>query len=226
MSLALVAALIGLAVLDASTLSTLLIPLWLLAKPGAFKPQRLMSYLTVIASTYFIAGLALLTLAQQLTDRYLAVLQGPMADRLVMGLGGIVVIMGIIGLLRGRRESRPGPSLLTRFRDRAVSTNASTATLALSAVAVEAATMWPYLVGISLITANGPGLPVDALWLALYNGIMIAPAAILTWARVKYPAQTDLLLTQTRETMTGAGSHFTAWLALVLGSCLIVSKLI
>src|SRR5699024_1431546 len=107
----------------------------------------------------------------------------------------------IIGVFRGRREAKPGPSVVTRLRDRALATNTSTATLALSAIVVEAATMWPYLVGISLIAANGPGLPLDIFWLAFYNLIMILPASILTWARTKYPEQTDMLLSKTKETM-------------------------
>src|SRR5690625_5470359 len=84
--------------------------------------------------------------------------------------------------------------------------------------------MWPYLVAISLIAANGPGLPLDILWLAFYNVLMILPAAILTWARAKYPTQTDLLLSKTRETMAGAGSNFTAWLAIIIGVWIILAR--
>ena len=225
MSFAVIAALVGLAFLDASTLSTLLIPLWLLARPGPFQPRRLVTYLTITALTYLLLGLAVLMLATQLIDTYLETLQGPMADRVVIGLGVVVMIMGVIGIFRGRREAKPGPSVITRLRDKALETNASTATLALSAIVVEAATMWPYLVGISLIAANGPGLPFDILWLAFYNVIMVLPAAILTWARAKYPAQTDLLLSKTKETMTAAGSSFTAWLAIVIGAWIILARL-
>ena len=227
MSIAIIAALIGLAFLDASTLSTLLVPLWLLARPGPFEPRRLVTYLTVTAVTYLVLGAAVLILAHQLIDAYLVeTLQSPTADRVVIGLGALVVVMGIIGIFRGRREAKPGPSVITRLRDRALATNASTATLALSAIVIEAATMWPYLVGISLIAANGPGLPWDIFWLAFYNIIMILPAAVLTWARAKYPAQTDLLLSKTQETMTGAGSSFTAWLAIGIGAWIILSRLL
>src|SRR5690625_3767462 len=183
MSIATVAALVGLAFLDASTLSTLLIPLWLLSKPGPFQPRRLMTYLFVTAGTYLVLGIVVLSLASHLIDTYLDTLQGPMATRVFIGLGIVVIIMGVIGIIRGRREAKPGPSMITRLRDRALQSNASVATLALSAIVVEAATMWPYLVGISLIAANGPGLPLDIFWLAFYNVLMILPAIILTWAR-------------------------------------------
>ena len=226
MSIAIIAALIGLAFLDASTLSTLLVPLWLLARPGAFEPRRLVTYLTVTAVTYLLLGTAVLVLAHQLIDAYLETLQSPTADRVVIGLGILVVVMGIIGIFRGRRETKPGPSVITRLRDSALATNASTATLALSAIVIEAATMWPYLVGISLIAANGPGLPWDVFWLAFYNVIMILPASLLTWARAKYPEQTDLLLSKTQETMTGAGSTFTAWLAIGIGAWIIASRVL
>jgi hypothetical protein len=84
--------------------------------------------------------------------------------------------------------------------------------------------MWPYLVGISLIAANGPGLPLDIFWLAFYNVLMILPAIILTWARTKYPEQTDLLLSKTKETMAGSGSTFTSWLAILIGAGIIVAQ--
>ena len=225
MGFASIAALIGLAFLDASTLSTLLIPLWLLAKPGPFQARRLITYLVVTAGTYFVLGIIVLVLAAQFIDTYLETLQGPLADGLFLGLGALVVIMGIIGLFRARREAKPGPSIITRLRDRALATNTSTATLALSAIAVEAATMWPYVVGISIIATHGSGLPWDVLWIALYNMVMILPAIILTWARTKYPEHTDLLLTKTRETMSEAGSSFTSWLAILIGAGIIVAQL-
>lgn len=59
----------------------------------------------------------------------------------------------------------------------------------------------------------------------MYNVIMVLPAAILTWARAKYPAQTDLLLSKTKETMTAAGSSFTAWLAIGIGAWIIIARL-
>lgn len=226
MNLAIIAALIGLAFLDASTLSTLLIPLWLLARPGPFQPRRMATYITVTAVTYLLLGVAVLVLAQHIIDSYITTLRGPIAQQIAIGLGILVVIMGIIGLLRSRRETKPGPSMLTRLRDRALKSDASVATLALTAIVVEAATMWPYLLGISLIATNGPGLPLDLLWLALYNVIMVLPAAILTWARTRYPDQTELLLSKTRETMTSAGSNFTPWLAIIVGGGIIVAQLI
>src|SRR5699024_6025957 len=132
---------------------------------------------------------------------------------------------GIIGLFRTRRETKPGPTMVTRLRDRALKSHGSVATLALFAILVEAATMWPYLVGISLIAANGPDGAKGLIWLAFYNVIMILPGTILTWARARYPQHTELLLTKTRETMTTAGSNFTAWLAIVIGAWLIIARL-
>src|SRR5699024_12095398 len=114
---------------------------------------------------YLVLCNVVLSLSTKLNDTYLDTLQGPMATRVFIGLGIVVIIMGVIGIIRGRREAKPGPSMITRLRDRALQSNASVATLALSAILVEAATMWLYLVGISLIAANGPGLPMDIFWL-------------------------------------------------------------
>src|SRR5699024_4359761 len=122
-------------------------------------------------------------------------------------------------------EAKPGPSAVSRLRDRALATNTSTATLALSAILVESATMWPYLVGISLIAANGPGLPLDILWLAFYNVIMILPARLLTWARAAYPAPTYLVLSGTGGARGSAGPSVTAWRAVGTGGGIILAGL-
>src|SRR5690625_3107285 len=118
MSIATVAALVGLAFLDASTLSTLLIPLWLLSKPGPFQPRRLMTYLCVTAGTYLVLGIVVLSVASHLIDTYLDTLQGPMATRVFIGLGIVVITMGVVGIIRSRREAKPGPSMITRLRDK------------------------------------------------------------------------------------------------------------
>src|SRR5699024_12322601 len=108
MSVVIIAALIGLAFLDASTLSTLLIPLWLLARPGSFTPRRPVTYLVVTAGTYFLLGLAVLLADHKIIDAYLATLQGPLASRIALGLGVVVIIIGIICLLQSRRGDQPG----------------------------------------------------------------------------------------------------------------------
>src|SRR5690625_675519 len=114
MSLAIIAAIVGLAFLDASTLSTLLIPLWLLARPGNFEPRRLVTYLTVTAGTYLLLGFVVLMVAAHLIDTYLDTLQGPLADRLAIGLGIIVAGMGI-KIDRASRSDMRGELHLTRL---------------------------------------------------------------------------------------------------------------
>src|SRR5699024_12548091 len=104
MSLPIIAALAGLAFLDASTLSTLLVPLWLLARPGPFQPRGKITYFTVTAVTYLVLGAAVLLLANKLIGMYLATSEGPLADRFAMALGGVVLLMGSIGIFLTRCE--------------------------------------------------------------------------------------------------------------------------
>src|SRR5699024_6025955 len=108
MSLPIIAALAGLAFLDASALSTLLVPLWLLARPGPFQPRRMITYFTVTAVTYLELGAAVLLLANQLIGTYLATLQGPLADRFAMALGGVVILMGSLGYSAHGGKPNPG----------------------------------------------------------------------------------------------------------------------
>src|SRR5699024_8502903 len=48
--------------------------------------------------TYLVLGIVVLSVASHLIDTYLDTLQGPMATRVFIGLGIVVIIMGVIGI--------------------------------------------------------------------------------------------------------------------------------
>src|SRR5699024_714265 len=84
------------------------------------------------------------------------------------------------------RSARPAnhqfrPSWTIRQRNRASS---QVMGLALTAVAIEAASMLPYLAGFGIITTQGPGWPGSVLLLVGYCIVMIAPALVLLTLRL------------------------------------------
>ncbi|MGS2617245.1 hypothetical protein ACVCAH_22370 [Micromonospora sp. LZ34] len=59
MSIGLLLALAGLALVDSTSIGTLFIPVWLLLTPGPVNARRILTYLGTIAGFYFAVGLLL-----------------------------------------------------------------------------------------------------------------------------------------------------------------------
>jgi hypothetical protein len=89
--------------------------------------------------------------------------------------------------------------------------------LALSAGAIEVATMLPYLAGIGLITANGPGMPGNLLWLAGYCLVMITPALVLVALRVVAARLVEGPLRKLDSDLTRTAATTTAWVVGIVG---------
>ncbi|MGO1181543.1 MAG: GAP family protein [Micrococcaceae bacterium] len=196
------AVLIGLALLDSATYGTLLIPLWLLMRPGRLRVGRIVLYLGIVAGGYFLIGVLLQLGAAALLEAYREMLTSPTAT-LVQFWGGLtLVLLALIApMFRRRRkldradrlEPPQRPGLLGRIRQRAVGPDAergpvltTIVPLALLAVVLEVATLFPYLGAIGLMTQHGPGFPGTLVLLAGYCLIMVAPAAALTGARARW----------------------------------------
>lgn len=59
MSIVLLLSLVGLALIDSTSIGTLFIPIWLLLSPVGVRAGRLAGYLATIAGFYFVVGLVL-----------------------------------------------------------------------------------------------------------------------------------------------------------------------
>ncbi|WP_170163170.1 GAP family protein [Bogoriella caseilytica] len=191
-----------LALIDSTSFGTLLIPLWLLLSPGRLRAGRVLIYLAVVAGAYLLIGLALLTALLTVGDVALNQVQS-WREQPVFLLAQGALAAGLIlfslrldpmteaGKARKReREAARGSSgRVSRLRERAVGEGArgglaALLALALSAVALEIATLIPYLAGIGLVAGADPGAPASAGLLLLYCAVMIAPALLLLLGRV------------------------------------------
>ena len=187
MSLALVAGLVGLALLDSTSIGTLFIPLWLLLAPGPVRLGRLLVYLATIAGFYFLVGIALMAGADAVFGWFEAAWAegGPLDTPLVNGL---LLVFGAAMLLFSFRKTKPkdGPSRVARWRDRAmaVESPAGLMGLALLSATIEVATMLPYLGAIALVTATGSGWGLRIALLAFYCLVMVLPALVMIGLRV------------------------------------------
>ncbi len=212
-----------LALLDAISISTLVIPIWFLLTPAVLRVPFVHAYLGLVAAGYLGIGLLLL----EGVDAARAGLRGVLdstTGQAVLVVAGLTLVAS--GLWHGlRRPTRPSREGLGRWRERAVGESASiqaVALVAVAAVSLEVATMFPYLLAIDTLDRSGLSWPRQASVLALYCLVMIGPALVMTvlrtwWRRTAAPvlrAVDDWLRRNERED--------TAWL-LALAGVLVLS---
>lgn len=183
MTAALLATLAVLALVDSTSIGTLVIPIWFLLAPRRPSLGRMVRYLTVIGLFYLLIGLLLLVAVEAGLTR---IGDGWRTDPVLW----LQLVLGVALFAWSFRFSskrpRGGGARLTRFRERAVTGEASgrgVTTIALGAGVLELPTMIPYLAAIGLLSRNDVA-PVGAgLALVGHCLLMVLPALLLTLLR-------------------------------------------
>lgn len=207
MSLAIVAALAGLALVDSTSIGTLLLPIAMLAH-SRLRPGQVLLYLGVVGGFYWLLGLALLAGADAVLTRWDRIGESHAAAWVLMVIGVAMVVVSFWpdtpwGKRRGQRARSVGAQ--QRWRDRLVGEHSRPATVVavgLGAGVVEAATMLPYLAAIGIITASGLSWAGGAAVLSGYVLVMIAPALMLLGLRVLLHDRLTPLLEQLDRLVT------------------------
>lgn len=219
-----------LALVDSTSFGTLLIPLWLMLAPGRVRPARVLVFLGVVATFYWVLGIALLLGADALTSVFgdLLASDGARWAQLVLGAG-----MLASSFLIGRKPEQGGgggatgsgasarPGRLARWRTRAMGSQGSGVGalmgLALVAALVEVGTMVPYLAGIGLLSAADAGTGTSVLVLACYVGVMVLPALVLLAVRLLARRLVESPLRRLEGWMTRTAGETTAWIVGIVG---------
>jgi hypothetical protein len=181
----LLAALAGLALVDSTSVGTLLIPLWMLLAPR-LRVRPFFLYLATVAAFYFVVGIVLTAGA--------GTLRGLIGRSDTLSWVQLVVGVALFALsfwfepkaVRRRRARRGGPDPADRWRARLSTAEASPGAmvgLGLAAAGIEVMSMLPYLAAVGLITASGAGAAVWIPVLAGYVLVMILPALLLLGIR-------------------------------------------
>jgi hypothetical protein len=174
-----------LALIDSTSIGTLVVPIWLLLSADRPPMQRLLGYLVTIASFYLLVGVVLVFVV----DAGLQSL-GDLANRPAVLWLQLIVGVGLFALCwrydSARRRKRGEPDRATRWRDRVLHDPASTprlVRLALAAGVLELLTMLPYLAAVGLL-ASAELLPVWYVPLLVgYCTVMVLPALVLVGLR-------------------------------------------
>lgn len=216
-------ALLVLALTDSLSFGTLFVPVWLLMSPGRLRLARILLYLATIAAAYFLIGVALIAGARMLAESASAFLASEPAQLLQLALGVVLLIVSFAldtKAARARAAQRSASGRMSHWRDRAMSgTRASPAliTLALTAVAVEGASMLPYLAATGIITTKTSNWTTALLILGGYCLVMVGPALVLTMGRITARGLADQPLRKLDRWLTRNARSTTLWIVGIAG---------
>jgi hypothetical protein len=186
----LLAALAGLALVDSTSVGTLLIPLWMLLEPR-LRVRQFFVYLGTVAGFYFAVGIVLTAGAGTLRE---LVGRSPVVSWVQLVVGVALFALSFYFDPKRVRRRRGGADPSMRWRARLSTAEASPAAMAglgVAAAGIEVMSMLPYLAAIGLLTAAGVGAPVWVPVLAGYVLVMVLPAVLLLCLRLALGARVE-----------------------------------
>ncbi|MDP9796673.1 hypothetical protein J2S43_005185 [Catenuloplanes nepalensis] len=194
MDLLTLAGLAGLALIDSTSIGTLVIPIWMLLAPKV-RASRFLIYLATVAIFYALVGVVLVLGAEAASTALAGLSDATWVNWAQLAIG--VALFAYSFRFDGKRKRGPGRA--DRWKARLTGENATVPAmigLGLGAAALEVATMLPYLAAVGLITTAG--LPV-AGWLTVlgaYVVVMVLPALLLGAVRALARHHVEPLLTR------------------------------
>ncbi|UYG17102.1 GAP family protein [Brachybacterium huguangmaarense] len=221
--------LVLLALLDSTSVGTLVVPVILLVtgREGARRVAgRTLVYLATIGLFYLALGIGLLAGQLPLIDRAGPLLAAP----------GTAVVIALVGVALVVWSHRTDPATIRkrggdpeasarRWTDRVRSTAGrpgALVALALLAGLVEAVSMVPYLAAMGIIAGMGIGLGHGALVLVGYCLVMIAPAAVLCALRALLGSRADSALERAHDWAVKHAASAFSWAVGIIGVLLLV----
>jgi cytochrome c biogenesis protein CcdA len=225
--------LVVLALVDSTSVGTLVVPLLLLVVSGGAgvtagrTAAATFYYLAVIGAFYWAVGVALTAGALPLLERFGDTLTSPGAMTVLAVLGVLLVVWSFRIDPKAVRKRGGDPEAGARRwseRVRVASTSYRALTgLALVAGLAEVATMIPYLAAIGIIVDSGAGLARSAVILVAYCVVMIVPAAVLAVARMAGGNRLDRVLARVHDwSVRGAAGAF-SWAVGIVGVVIVLN---
>lgn len=215
-----------LALVDSTSIGTLLVPIWLLLAPGGVTVRRMGLYLGTVAGFYLVVGTAVALGLDVVAAPLGEALRTPTGLVVQAGLGVALFALSFVvdpgEKVRARRAAagRDPAQRVLRWRDRAVGGTTGArplVLLALGAAALEVATMLPYLAAISMVSTSDLVPAARLAVLAAYCVVMVLPALLLTGLRVAAARRVEPLLERVGAWMTRTASSTTGWVLGIAG---------
>ncbi|WP_051108810.1 GAP family protein [Paenibacillus daejeonensis] len=226
-----------LALIDSTSLGTLLIPLWFLMTSQRVRVDRFFIYLFTVVGLYFVAGLVIMFGADVLLTRYAAWLDSTafLIGQLVLGIG-FMVISQLMDSKKARARAKEraarGEGRMLRMRQRlmgdSVTSQGSLSMvigLALTAVILEIGTMLPYLAAMGIIASEEIAWPLSGVLLLGYCLVMILPALVLLAGRLLAYRALEKPLARIDNWFMKHAQSTTAWIIGIVGFLLTVNAI-
>ncbi|MCP1133878.1 GAP family protein [Paenibacillus polysaccharolyticus] len=227
--------LVLLALIDSTSLGTLLIPVWLLMTPGRVRVDRFLIYIFTVSGCYFAIGLIIMFGTDSFLKQYAPLME---SQPFLLGQLVIGILLMIVSQLMDTKKSRAraaeragsGEGTILKWRARVTGETVSSRSsisiligLALTAVVLELGTMLPYLAAIGVLVSEGPAWPMSGILLLGYCFVMILPSLILLAGRLlAYPVLKQPLAKMDRWLVNNA-QNATAWIVGIVGFLLTVN---
>jgi hypothetical protein len=224
--------LVLLALVDSTSMGTLVIPVILLVagEGGALRVAgRTLLYLLVIGGFYLLLGVALLAGLLPLLASFGHLLASPQVMLVLAVLGVLLVVYSfrIDPKAIAERGGDPEASARkwTQRARRASGRPALLITLALAAGLIEAASMIPYLAAMGILAEMGVGLVRGVLILVGYCAVMILPGVVLCGVRAALGGRADAFLDRAhRWAVKNATSAF-SWAVGIIGAIIALNTI-
>lgn len=241
-----------LALIDSTSIGTLVIPIWMVIRArNAAALRSAVFFLGVLATFYLLIGLLVLSGVGWL-DTMLngGLLESPIL-RWVLLIGGAGMLTASftinkkpvsqvtqpvpatysVGISAATAEQHPTPAVTTQGRwghrlDKALGTRRGVALLGLTAGLLELPTMLPYLGAIGLLTSSGRPLPLQVGLLVLYCLVMIIPALLIIGIRAVAGQRLTNQFNKLSQWLAKASGETLAWIVGIIGFLLIRSSII
>jgi hypothetical protein len=228
-----------LALIDSTSMGTLVIPVGLMLHSTRIAPRRLLLYLGTVAGFYLALGLVLVAGASRFSARFVESFDGTLGYVVGLTIGSVLLVLGVTlepwtkegkkrrADRRAARRAARGPSRLERLRLRVFEDSTgrrSLVTLAVVAAVIETTSMLPYLGAMALITTADPSPLMIVGTLALYCLLMIAPALTLLVLRVRFHDRLRPLLDRVGAWVQRNSREATATILFLVGFFLTASS--
>jgi cytochrome c biogenesis protein CcdA len=216
MTLALLLSLAALALVDSTSIGTLIIPVFLMLSADRAVPRRVLIYLLTVAVFYFAVGVLLMF---GLMPLLASVGDGPVLRWVELAAG-----VGLFALSfrfdPKRVAARGAKDRSTWARDKAAKVGGSSwgmVLLGVTAAGIEVATMLPYLAAVGLMVGAGLSAAVWIPTLTAYNALMVLPALVLLAARSVARHRMDKVLNRVGAWMSRHAASALSWTLGIIG---------
>lgn len=218
----------GLALVDSTSIGTLVLPLVLVLAPRVHV-GRFLVYLGTVAGFYALVGIGLVAGAGWLLDVGAGLGEVRALRWAELVLGAALLVLGIGGDPRrwfGRAPAarEGGASRVGRWRERLVGPEASYAAVAgvgLLAALVEVGSMLPFLAAVGIVSSADLSLVGEVAVVLAYTLVMVLPALLLLSVRLVAGHRLDAPLSRLSRWFDRHAGNAGLWAAAIIGLLLV-----